>query len=158
VSAPSPLPVLDISGFRSDPDGPAGKAFVEALRDAFHGIGAAYLIGHGVPDELVTRVRRVAEEFFERGLECVGECDASGARIDDNGVAGFHECRGALANAALLFQVRRALGFVRGFRHRPAHHLAIDGAAIGACHDATFGEETKVLADGLHAHTETFGQ
>ena len=45
VSAPSPLPVLDISGFRSDPDGPAGAAFVEALRDAFHGIGAAYLVG-----------------------------------------------------------------------------------------------------------------
>ena len=64
VSAPSPLPVLDISGFRSDPDGPAGAAFVEALRDAFHGIGAAYLVGHGVPDELVTRVRQVAEEFF----------------------------------------------------------------------------------------------
>ena len=64
VSASSPLPVLDISGFRADPDGPAGAAFVEALRDAFHGIGAAYLVGHGVPDELVTRVRRVAEEFF----------------------------------------------------------------------------------------------
>ena len=64
VSASSPLPVLDISDFRSDPDGPAGAAFVEALRDAFHGIGAAYLVGHGVPDELVTRVRQVAEEFF----------------------------------------------------------------------------------------------
>jgi len=64
VSASSPLPVLDISGFRSDPDGPAGAAFVEALRDAFHGIGAAYLVGHGVPDDLVTRVRNAAEEFF----------------------------------------------------------------------------------------------
>ena len=64
MSAPTPLPVLDISGFRSDPDGPAGAAFVEALRDAFHGIGAAYLVGHGVPDDLVARVRRFAEEFF----------------------------------------------------------------------------------------------
>ena len=64
VSAPSPLPVLDISGFRSDPDGPAGAAFVEALRDALHGIGAIYLAGHGVPDDLIARVRRVAEEFF----------------------------------------------------------------------------------------------
>ena len=64
VSAPSHLPVLDISDFRSDPDGPAGAAFVEALRDAFHGIGAVYLVGHGVPDDLVTRVRRLAEEFF----------------------------------------------------------------------------------------------
>ena len=64
MSAPSHLPVLDISDFRSDPDGPAGAAFVEALRDAFHGIGAVYLVGHGVPDDLVTRVRRLAEEFF----------------------------------------------------------------------------------------------
>ena len=63
VSASSPLPVLDISGFRSDPDGPAGAAFVEALQDAFHGIGAAYLVGHGVPDRWA-RVRQVAEEFF----------------------------------------------------------------------------------------------
>ncbi|WP_037495346.1 isopenicillin N synthase family dioxygenase [Solirubrobacter soli] len=64
MTAPSPLPVLDISGFRTDPDGPTGAAFVEALRDAFHGIGAAYLVGHGVGDELIARVRRVAEEFF----------------------------------------------------------------------------------------------
>ena len=64
VSASSPLPVLDISDFRSNPDGPAGAPFVEALRDAFHGIGAAYLVGHGVPDELVTRVRLLAEAFF----------------------------------------------------------------------------------------------
>ena len=64
VSAPSPLPVLDISGFRSDPHGPAGAAFVAALREAFHGIGAAYLVGHGVPDDLVTRVRHEAEAFF----------------------------------------------------------------------------------------------
>src|SRR6478609_1636732 len=64
VSAPTPLPVLDLSGFRSDPDGPGGVGFVEALRDAFHGIGAAYLVGHGVADDLVARVRRVAEAFF----------------------------------------------------------------------------------------------
>src|SRR6201747_2081213 len=53
-----------MSGFREDPDGPAGAAFVEALRDAFGGIGAAYLVGHGVPDDLVGRVRLLAEEFF----------------------------------------------------------------------------------------------
>jgi isopenicillin N synthase-like dioxygenase len=64
MTAPPQLGVLDISGFRSDPEGPAGAAFVDALREAFHGIGAAYLVGHGVPDELVARVRRVAEAFF----------------------------------------------------------------------------------------------
>jgi isopenicillin N synthase-like dioxygenase len=60
----SALPVLDIAGFRSDPEGPDGVAFVEALREAFHGIGAAYLVRHGVPDELIARVRQVAEAFF----------------------------------------------------------------------------------------------
>src|SRR3954454_24562956 len=64
VSASTPLPVLDIAAFRADPEGPAGAAFVEALREAFHGIGAAYLVGHGVPDDLVARVRQVAAEFF----------------------------------------------------------------------------------------------
>src|SRR5262245_3684978 len=57
VSAPPLLPVLDISEFRADPAGPGGVAFVAALRDAFHGIGAAYLVGHGVADGLVARVR-----------------------------------------------------------------------------------------------------
>jgi isopenicillin N synthase-like dioxygenase len=64
VNGSPPLPVLDIEGFRADPHGAEGAAFVEALREAFHGIGAAYLVGHGVPDELVARVRRVAEAFF----------------------------------------------------------------------------------------------
>jgi isopenicillin N synthase-like dioxygenase len=53
-----------MSEWRADPGGPAGEAFVEALRDAFHGIGAAYLVGHGVPDGLIARVRLLAEEFF----------------------------------------------------------------------------------------------
>ncbi|MDA0185611.1 hypothetical protein OJ997_35225 [Solirubrobacter phytolaccae] len=61
MSAPSPLPVLDISGFRANP---ADVGFVEALREAFHGIGAAYLVGHGVSDDLIARVRQVADAFF----------------------------------------------------------------------------------------------
>src|ERR1700755_3241413 len=60
----SPLPVLDISGFRADPHGPAGKAFVAQLRTAFHTIGAAYLVGHGVEDGLDQRVFDVANAFF----------------------------------------------------------------------------------------------
>ena len=32
MSADTPLPVLDLSGFRADPDGPAGAAFVAALQ------------------------------------------------------------------------------------------------------------------------------
>jgi len=64
MSSASPLPVLDISGFREDPDGPAGAAFVEELQRTFHEIGAAYLVGHGVPDQVVADVRAAAEEFF----------------------------------------------------------------------------------------------
>jgi isopenicillin N synthase-like dioxygenase len=60
----SPLPVLDISGFRADPDSPEGRAFVDALRTTFHEIGAAYLVGHGVADGLDERVFAVANAFF----------------------------------------------------------------------------------------------
>src|SRR3954468_20476886 len=30
---------------------------------AFHRVGAAYLVGHGVPEGLIARVRRLAEPF-----------------------------------------------------------------------------------------------
>ncbi len=60
----SPLPVLDISGFRADPSGPDGQAVVAQLRTVFHEIGAAYLVGHGVRDGLDQRVFEVAEAFF----------------------------------------------------------------------------------------------
>jgi isopenicillin N synthase-like dioxygenase len=60
----SPLPILDISGFRADPDGPEGQAFVAQLRETFHEIGAAYLVGHGVEEGLDQRVFDVANAFF----------------------------------------------------------------------------------------------
>jgi isopenicillin N synthase-like dioxygenase len=60
----SPLPILDISGFRADPDSAAGTVFVEQLRTVFHEIGAAYLVGHGVADGLDERVFDVANAFF----------------------------------------------------------------------------------------------
>jgi isopenicillin N synthase-like dioxygenase len=60
----SPLPILDISGFRTDPDSPEGRAFVDQLRTTFHEIGAAYLVGHGVADGLDERIFDVANAFF----------------------------------------------------------------------------------------------
>src|ERR1700712_347215 len=64
MSSDPPLPVLDIAGFRADPDGPDGAAFVAALQRSFHEIGAAYLVGHGVPHAGVAGGRSGAEEFF----------------------------------------------------------------------------------------------
>jgi isopenicillin N synthase-like dioxygenase len=60
-----PLPVLDISDFGRDAGSPDAAAFVDGLRRTFHETGAAYLVGHGVPDELFERVRSVARRFFE---------------------------------------------------------------------------------------------
>jgi isopenicillin N synthase-like dioxygenase len=60
----SPLPILDIGGFRADPDSAAGRAFVDELRVTFHEIGAAYLVGHGVADGLDEQVFDVANAFF----------------------------------------------------------------------------------------------
>src|SRR3954453_8183936 len=59
-----PLPTLDLSGFRADPAGPDGAAFVDDLRAVFHSIGRPYLVGHGVDEGLNARVFAVAEAFF----------------------------------------------------------------------------------------------
>ena len=58
------LPELDMSGFLAAPDGAAGRAFVAALRDACHGPGFCYLIGHGVASDLDRGVMSAARAFF----------------------------------------------------------------------------------------------
>jgi len=58
------LPELDMSGFLAAPDGPAGRAFVAALRDACHGPGFCYLVGHGVPRDVDRAVMSAARAFF----------------------------------------------------------------------------------------------
>jgi isopenicillin N synthase-like dioxygenase len=58
------LPELDMSGFLAAPDGPSGRAFVGALRDACHGPGFCYLVGHGVPPDLDRAVLSAARAFF----------------------------------------------------------------------------------------------
>jgi isopenicillin N synthase-like dioxygenase len=64
MSNASPLPILDLAAFRTDPESAAGTRFVDELRAVFHDIGAAYLVGHGVPDGLDADVFAVAEAFF----------------------------------------------------------------------------------------------
>jgi isopenicillin N synthase-like dioxygenase len=58
------LPELDMSGFLSAPNGPAGRELVAALRDACHGPGFCYLVGHGVPAALDRAVMSAARAFF----------------------------------------------------------------------------------------------
>ncbi len=58
------LPELDMSGFLAEPGGAAGRAFVAALRDACHGPGFCYLIGHGVPSDIDRAVMSAARAFF----------------------------------------------------------------------------------------------
>lgn len=60
TAAPS-LPVLDLS-LADDPA--TADAFRTALREATHGHGFFYLVGHGAGDELIRRVLSVAREFF----------------------------------------------------------------------------------------------
>jgi isopenicillin N synthase-like dioxygenase len=63
------LPVLDLTGFMADPAGAAGRELVARLRDACHGPGFCYLVGHGVPADLDAAVMRVARQFFALPLE-----------------------------------------------------------------------------------------
>lgn len=57
------LPTLDLSRLRGG-DAEAA-AFRIALREATHEYGFFYLVGHGVPHELVERVMAVSRRFFD---------------------------------------------------------------------------------------------
>ena len=59
------IPVLDVDGFASDPDGPAGRTFVSELGQALHEIGFAYLSGHGIDPALEQRLFDVSRRFFD---------------------------------------------------------------------------------------------
>jgi isopenicillin N synthase-like dioxygenase len=61
---PNALPVIDLAPFMSAPPSSAGDRLVTQLREACHGPGFCYLVGHGVPPELDAAVMSVAREFF----------------------------------------------------------------------------------------------
>jgi isopenicillin N synthase-like dioxygenase len=58
------LPQIDLAPFMAAPQSAAGRELVARLRDACHGPGFCYLVGHGVPPELDAAVMAVAREFF----------------------------------------------------------------------------------------------
>ena len=58
------LPILDMTSFRHDPDGPAAARFVSDILAAAHGPGFAYLSGHGVDPALDDRIFASARAFF----------------------------------------------------------------------------------------------
>lgn len=61
---PRTIPTLDISEFRRG--GPDADAFLAGLREAAHGPGFFYLVGHGVPGELTERVLSLSRRFFHQ--------------------------------------------------------------------------------------------
>ncbi len=58
------LPVIDLAPFMAAPQSGAALDVVAHLREACHGPGFCYLVGHGVPPELDAAVMTVAREFF----------------------------------------------------------------------------------------------
>lgn len=61
---PSALPEIDLAPFMAAPHSAAGRELVVRLREACHGPGFCYLVGHGVPAELDAAVMNVSREFF----------------------------------------------------------------------------------------------
>ena len=57
------LPILDLSEL--DGDARTAEAFRANLRDVTHEVGFFFLVGHGIPQDLIDRVLRVAREFFD---------------------------------------------------------------------------------------------
>jgi isopenicillin N synthase-like dioxygenase len=65
VNRPTPaLPILDLGAFLAAPTGRGGRDFVERLREACHGPGFCYLVGHGVPPALDAAAIARSREFF----------------------------------------------------------------------------------------------
>jgi isopenicillin N synthase-like dioxygenase len=58
------LPEIDLAPFIAAPRSAAGRELVVRLREACHGPGFCYLVGHGVPPALDAAVMAVAREFF----------------------------------------------------------------------------------------------
>jgi isopenicillin N synthase-like dioxygenase len=62
------LPILDVSGlYRDDPA--AHRAVAANLADAARKCGFFYVVGHGVPRQLIDRLVRQAQAFFSLPLE-----------------------------------------------------------------------------------------
>ena len=57
------LPILDISELDAGADKAAG--FREQLRQVTHDVGFFYLVGHGIPQQLIDQVLEVSRRFFE---------------------------------------------------------------------------------------------
>lgn len=56
------IPVLDFSGYNSDPD--SRRRFLEELRRAACDVGFFYLAGHGIPQSLIDDVLGASRRFF----------------------------------------------------------------------------------------------
>jgi isopenicillin N synthase-like dioxygenase len=57
------VPVLDLSAL--DADRASAARFREQLRQVTHDVGFFYLVGHGIPQELIDEVLDVSRRFFE---------------------------------------------------------------------------------------------
>lgn len=58
------LPVIDLSSLITDPRSSDADDCVERLREACHGPGFCYLVGHGVPASLDAAIMEGARRFF----------------------------------------------------------------------------------------------
>src|SRR6187402_638410 len=56
------LPILDISELDQGED--AAAAFRTQLREVTHDVGFFYLVGHGIPQELIDEVLELSRRFF----------------------------------------------------------------------------------------------
>jgi isopenicillin N synthase-like dioxygenase len=63
----SSLPILDLSALDAGPD--EASAFRSELRRVTHEVGFFYLVGHGIPQELIDEVLEVSRRFFDLPVE-----------------------------------------------------------------------------------------
>ena len=58
------LPVINAGAFLADPHSSGGVRFVEQLREAWHGPGFCFLVGHGIDRALDAEIMEQSRQFF----------------------------------------------------------------------------------------------
>jgi isopenicillin N synthase-like dioxygenase len=95
------LPVLDLA----EADGDA-SAFRSRLREAAHGSGFFYLVGHGVPQKQFDQVLGLARRFFAQPLDVRNEI----SQLKSAQFRGYSRLGGELTNGTVDWREQIAIG------------------------------------------------
>lgn len=114
------LPILDISQL-DDPD--KAEAFKKQLREVTHDVGFFYLVGHGIPQQLIDEVLDVSRRFF-----ALPEADKFAIEnIHSAQFRGYTRTGKELTNGEIDWREQIDIGEERGTVDKPENFWRLEG-------------------------------